>query len=105
MWSVNGFINDLPHYLTGELQKPVLTSNRNTNWKCFNIHVVLIVTLSYSKFESIQLQHEESAEKSNESGNMLFILYVLRRFTYRSLALTFRDKTNVTKMRLNWIFS
>jgi len=32
---------------------------------------MLIATLSYSKFESIQLQHEESAEKSDESGNML----------------------------------
>jgi len=28
---------------------------------------MLIATLSYSKFESIQLQHEESAEKFNES--------------------------------------
>jgi len=36
--------------------------------------VILIATPSYSKFESIQLQREESAEKSNEIGNMLFIL-------------------------------
>jgi len=35
---------------------------------------MLITTLSYSKFESIQLQREESAEKSNESKKMLFIL-------------------------------
>jgi len=42
--------------------------------KCFNIHLMLTATLSYSKFESIQLQREESAEKSNESRKMLFIL-------------------------------
>jgi len=35
---------------------------------------MLIATLSYSKFESIQLQREESAGKSNESRKMLFIL-------------------------------
>jgi len=35
---------------------------------------MLIATLSYSKFESILLQREESKEKSNESGKMLFIL-------------------------------
>jgi len=42
--------------------------------KCFNIHLMLTATLSYSKFESIRLQREESAEKSNESRKMLFIL-------------------------------
>jgi len=31
-------------------------------------------TRPYSKFESIQLQREESAEKCNESRKMLFIL-------------------------------
>jgi len=35
---------------------------------------MLIATLSYSKVESIQLQCEESAGKSNESKKMLFIL-------------------------------
>jgi len=35
---------------------------------------MLTSTLSYSKFESIQLQREESAEKSNESRKVLFIL-------------------------------
>jgi len=36
---------------------------------------MLIATFYYSKFESsIQLRREESAEKSNESGNLLFIL-------------------------------
>ena len=45
-----------------------------TVWKCFNFHLMLIATLSYSNFESIQLQREESAEKSNESRKMLFIL-------------------------------
>jgi len=35
---------------------------------------MLTATLSYSNFESIQLQREESAEKSNESRKMLFIL-------------------------------
>jgi len=35
---------------------------------------MLTTTLSYSKFESIQLQRGESAEKSNESRKMLFIL-------------------------------
>jgi len=34
----------------------------------------MITTMSYSKFESIQLQREESAEKFNESRKMLFIL-------------------------------
>jgi len=39
---------------------------------------MLITTLSYSKFESInQLQTDES-EKSNESKKMFFILYLLR---------------------------
>jgi len=36
---------------------------------------MLITTQSYNKFEtSIQLQLEESAEKSNESRKMLLIL-------------------------------
>ena len=35
---------------------------------------MLIATLSCRKFESIQLQREESAEKFNESKKMLFIL-------------------------------
>jgi len=35
---------------------------------------VIIATLFHSKFESYQLQREESAEKSNESGKLLFIL-------------------------------
>jgi len=35
---------------------------------------MLITTLSYSKFESIQLQRDESAEKCNESGKMLIVL-------------------------------
>jgi len=35
---------------------------------------MLIATLSYSTFESIQLQHEESAEKTNKSRKILFIL-------------------------------
>ena len=34
---------------------------------------MLIATLAYSKFESIQLQREESAVKSNESRKMIFI--------------------------------
>jgi len=34
---------------------------------------MLIAILSYSKVEIIQLQRVESAEKSNESKNMLFI--------------------------------
>jgi len=37
--------------------------------------MMLIATQSYNKFEtSIQLQRLESAEKSNESRNMLLIL-------------------------------
>jgi len=35
---------------------------------------MLIATLSYSKFEIIQLQQEESAAKPNERRKMLFIL-------------------------------
>jgi len=35
---------------------------------------MLIGTLPYSKFETIQLQYEESAEKYEESRNTLFIL-------------------------------
>jgi len=35
---------------------------------------MLFATLSYSKFESIQLQREESAVKYNESRKMIFIL-------------------------------
>jgi len=43
--------------------------------KCFNIHLILTATFSYSNFESgIQLQREESAAKSNESRKVLFIL-------------------------------
>jgi len=42
---------------------------------------MLIAALSYSKFESIQLQREESAENSNESRKILFILLVLRQLT------------------------
>jgi len=41
--------------------------------KCFNIHLKLIPTISYGRFERILLQREES-EKSNESRKMLFIL-------------------------------
>jgi len=36
-----------------------------TVWKCFNIHLILIASLF--------MQREESAEKSNENGKMLFI--------------------------------
>jgi len=36
-----------------------------------------IAILSYSKFESIQLQREGSAVKSNERRKMLSILYVM----------------------------
>jgi len=39
---------------------------------------MLIATLSYGKFENIQLQREESATKSNESRKMLFIWCLLR---------------------------
>jgi len=35
---------------------------------------MLITTLSYSKFESTQPQRGETAQKSNESRKMLFIL-------------------------------
>jgi len=35
---------------------------------------MLIATLSYSKFEIIQLQREESAVKSNESRKMILFL-------------------------------
>jgi len=35
---------------------------------------MLIATVSCSKFESIQLQRDESAEVSNEKNWMLFIL-------------------------------
>ena len=35
---------------------------------------MLIATQSHSKFESTQLQREESAVKSNESTKMIFIL-------------------------------
>jgi len=35
---------------------------------------MLIATLSYSKFEIIQLQREESAAKSDLSSKMLLIL-------------------------------
>jgi len=36
--------------------------------------MMLIATISYSKFQSIQLQRERSAAKSNESRKMHFIL-------------------------------
>jgi len=35
---------------------------------------MLTATLSYGKFEIIQLKREESATKSNESRKVLFIL-------------------------------
>jgi len=41
----------------------------------------MFTTLSYSKFDIIELQREESAEKSDESRKMLFILFVLRAST------------------------
>jgi len=45
---------------------------------------MLIATLSYSKFESIQLQREESAVKSNESRKMIiFVRPLTLPFTYR----------------------
>jgi len=34
---------------------------------------MLIATISYSKFESYQLQRQESVEKSNETRKILFI--------------------------------
>jgi len=45
--------------------------------KCFNFHLMLIATLSYTKFDIIQLQQEGSAATSNVSRKMLFILQVL----------------------------
>ena len=54
--------------LSASRKKTVLTSNQNKNWKCFNVHVMLIATLCYSKFESIQLERGVS-RKANESGN------------------------------------
>jgi len=76
MWSLNGFINDLPLPCRRVKNSFVKYSESDLYmvWKCFNINLMLTATLSYSKFESIQLQREESAEKSNESRNMLFIL-------------------------------
>jgi len=76
MWNLNGFINDFP-----------LPCRRV--WKQFcqvirirSVHSLKVcqhspdvdATLSYSKFETIQLQSEESAEKSNESRKIIFIL-------------------------------
>ena len=47
---------------------------------------MLITAQSYNKFEtSIQLQREESAEKSNESRKMLWILQVMRERERESL--------------------
>jgi len=66
---------------------------------------MLTATLSYSKFEIIQLQREESAAKSNISGNMFFILEVHEgietTITYRLLTICLLDKAHVTKMKLN----
>ena len=47
---------------------------------------MLIIAQSYNKLEtSIQLQREESAEKSNESRKMLWILQVMRERERESL--------------------
>jgi len=61
--SLMGFITNL-HLPRRKAKKKVCSSNQNPYlvWKCFNIHLMLIATTSYSKFESnIQLQREESA--------------------------------------------
>jgi len=39
-------------------------------WKYFNFRLIVIATLSYSKFEIIQLPREESAPKSTVIRNM-----------------------------------
>jgi len=66
----------ISHYFAGEWKNSFVKQSESdlyVVWKCFNIHLILITTLSYSKFESIQLQREESAVKSNESRKMIFI--------------------------------
>jgi len=51
------------------------------NLKVFQLRLMLIATKSYSKFEIIQLQKEESVAKPNVSRKTLFILEVLRALT------------------------
>jgi len=77
MWSLNGFINDLPllYRRVKEVFRQVIRIRSVHSLKCFNIHLMLFATQCHSKFESsVQLQREETAEKSNESRKMLFIL-------------------------------
>jgi len=50
------------HYLGCEVKNSCVKqaeSELYTVGKCFNIHLILSATLSYSKFESIQVQCKE----------------------------------------------
>ena len=63
--------------------------------------------LSYTKLEIVQLPREESAEKSNEiKYEDVFVSAdgIDTAITCKKLAISFLDKTHVTKMKLNWIF-
>jgi len=83
MLSLNVFINDFPKISLVCCQVTRVRSVHNL--KVFNFHLMLIATPSYSKFETIQLQREESAAKPNVSSKMFFILYVLRALARLSL--------------------
>jgi len=72
MLSLNVFINDFPKISLVCCQVTRVRSVHNL--KVFNFHLMLIATPSYSKFETIQLQREESAAKPNVSSKMFFIL-------------------------------
>ena len=65
-----GALTVLFHYLKPASKKNSFVKQSESDLyivrKCFNFHLMLIATLSYSKLETIQLQREESGAKSNE---------------------------------------
>jgi len=76
MWSLNVFINDFT-YLVGKQKRTLFSSwpiqSPTSRLNVFQLSSNVIGTLSYSKFEIVQLQREGSAAKSNVRGKMPFI--------------------------------
>jgi len=65
MCSFNVLINDF----TLPFWRVKSQSDLYVVWKCFNFHIILLATLSYSKIKIIQLLREESAPKSTVISN------------------------------------
>jgi len=64
---------------------------------------MLIATLSYSKFVSIQLQSEESAEKSNKSRKICFLFCKCwSHWHCHLLTDNLQSVFSIKRMRLKW---